>query len=582
MMEVPPPAPPPGNKPFVPGLSPATLVNTSVDGASGSGTANTQTAFLKKGTIELQPGIIQTQQGFQNDDGDAVPSNFFIKNGAVGDATPMLRYVLTLEGVPLVLKKRKRDSFGGASPSHGGKMSGGGGASSTSSKNKSTKHLSNRVYPQPLTVNLCSFDGSLKIATKLQHGYTCPFESCGLRCRGSVAALQQHLVASHPYYESFVTKNEDQGAEVWIRCRKEWFGANGAFLPASGVARMINVRNSNEAAVGHPLAALLHKTASTLPFEFICREEQRRYRNSEGGSYPRDLQEERIEENAALMAENTGVAGAAEGSGSGASGAPAATAANNLAGGLFVWDTADLAPVELEIGDGRAELNTISEFEDSGAGAGAAAGAAANGGASGSGRGTNNNGTGRPPRPPPSRQRSGPLPRQQSLLPAKLPLTDARRLPKFYHRGRCIAMTEQELDIQAADSDDDSDTEQYMRYGSTALEEKPSLCKEEMEFMLTWNLYTLKNPILADSAVPAACIAFAKCYKERLCDAGGWFRRCFAAHVLNLWKFRLLTPAQMHAALVAAASTQSEAEEGGGGGGGGGGIEKKVEMSPAF
>ncbi len=85
----------------------------------------------------------------------------------------------------------------------------------------------------------------------------------------------------------------------------------------------------------------------------------------------------------------------------------------------------------------------------------------------------------------------------------------------------------------------------------TALEERESLCPEEREFMLAWNRYTHKNPILADFQVGGACVAFAQAHAEAMADPEGPFRRCFAAHVVNLWKFRLLTPSQMHAALAA-------------------------------
>ncbi len=543
MMEIPPPTA--GKNKNNPGFSPIGASNPIVfSQAANMNTGVTPSnatqggVHSKRGTIELQPGIIQTHDPFQ-EDGDTFPSSFYFKNGPIGDATPMLRYLLTLEGIPAV-RKRKRDSLGGIS-SPPPTVNGGGTSSSL------PKQLSNKLHPQPLSVNLCSFDGSLKISTKLQHGYSCPFESCGLRCRGSVGALHQHLVASHPYYEYFITKSDDHGAELWVRCRKEWFGGNGVFLPASpGVAKLTltsttTITENNTPP--HPLAMLLHKTATSLPFQYFCREEQQRYRNNEGGNYPIDAQEERIEQRAALMFETAAEAAIAAGVGGGAVVNPS---------GMFAWETADLTP---DIEEGRTELH--SGFEDSGAGGGGG-NAIRKGG----------NASARPPRAPTGRQRNGNLAhlsRQQSLIPAKLPLAAKNGLPKFYHRGRCIAMTEKELEIEAADSDDDTDTEQYIRYCSTALEEKPNLCKEEMDFMLKWNLYIHNNPIHADSAVPDVCIAFANEHKEMLKDASGWFRRCFAAHVLNLWKFRLLTPAQMHAALVAAGGRQRSSGGGGGG-----------------
>lgn len=91
----------------------------------------------------------------------------------------------------------------------------------------------------------------------------------------------------------------------------------------------------------------------------------------------------------------------------------------------------------------------------------------------------------------------------------------------------------------------------------TALEEREGLCPEEREFMLAWNRYTHENPILADFEVGRTCVAFAQEHAEAMADPEGPFRRCFAAHVVNLWKFRLLTPSQMHAALTAVPQQQA-------------------------
>ena len=84
---------------------------------------------------------------------------------------------------------------------------------------------------------------------------------------------------------------------------------------------------------------------------------------------------------------------------------------------------------------------------------------------------------------------------------------------------------------------------------STALEEKSNLCPEERDFMLAWNLFNYKSPIYADFEVPAACMAFARKHATDLADGASPFRRCFVAHVMNLWKFRLLSPLQVQEAL---------------------------------
>lgn len=81
------------------------------------------------------------------------------------------------------------------------------------------------------------------------------------------------------------------------------------------------------------------------------------------------------------------------------------------------------------------------------------------------------------------------------------------------------------------------------------LEERDSLCIEEREFMLAWNLFMHKNVIHSDSDMAHACLEFARKHRGWLADLSSPFRRCFAAHLSNLWKFRLLTPAQVQQAL---------------------------------
>ena len=89
------------------------------------------------------------------------------------------------------------------------------------------------------------------------------------------------------------------------------------------------------------------------------------------------------------------------------------------------------------------------------------------------------------------------------------------------------------------------------RYCGTVLEEKSTLCPEEREFMLAWNYYTHKHPILADYQMPTRCIEFANEHRKELADPGGSFFKCFTAHLMNLLKFRLLTPTELHKTMLA-------------------------------
>lgn len=63
--------------------------------------------------------------------------------------------------------------------------------------------------------------------------------------------------------------------------------------------------------------------------------------------------------------------------------------------------------------------------------------------------------------------------------------------------------------------------------------------------MYEWNLWVRQHPIHADADLPAAVAAFAAAHTDRLA-AELPFRQCLTAYLLNLWRFRLLTPQQLH------------------------------------
>ena len=92
------------------------------------------------------------------------------------------------------------------------------------------------------------------------------------------------------------------------------------------------------------------------------------------------------------------------------------------------------------------------------------------------------------------------------------------------------------------------------------LAERGALCAEQRDFMFRWNAHLRRHHIHADADLPRACQSFAEAHASAL--AGDTpFRRCFAAHLGTLWRFRLLNPNAVHDALLVA--------QGGGGGGGG-------------
>lgn len=68
--------------------------------------------------------------------------------------------------------------------------------------------------------------------------------------------------------------------------------------------------------------------------------------------------------------------------------------------------------------------------------------------------------------------------------------------------------------------------------------------------MFAWNLHLHRRPLHADADLPASLAAFAAAHSGQLA-ADGPFRRCLLAYLLHLWRFRLLTPTQLHALTAA-------------------------------
>lgn len=77
------------------------------------------------------------------------------------------------------------------------------------------------------------------------------------------------------------------------------------------------------------------------------------------------------------------------------------------------------------------------------------------------------------------------------------------------------------------------------------------LTSEEVQFMRLWNTFLRYNKVYADADIPAACEKFARAHVDQLSNAESPFRMCFITHLTNLWKFRLLTPQQLHDAISA-------------------------------
>lgn len=290
----------------------------------------------------------------------------------------------------------------------------------------------------------------------------------------------------------------------------------------------------------HGLWDLLFKTPYNLPFQYYCPPEERRRRLYPQATIPSDERDRELEARALVQAEQE-------------------------------WaEVLRLEEVRREADRPAASEPTSMTGSEAGGGKG--------------GRPAQVKGRAR------GRDGQGAVNGSRLQRPLNIPLLTPDGRPKFYHGKTCVAMTATEL-REGEDSDDESDTEEWLVssaavnsetllvflnsemgpfFSVTAngndtkpsflllqrdcverLEERPSLCPEERDFMLQWNLYLHQNTLHADADVPAACSSFAREHGAQLADARGPFRRCFMAHLCNLWKFRLLTPVQFQEVLAA-------------------------------
>lgn len=78
----------------------------------------------------------------------------------------------------------------------------------------------------------------------------------------------------------------------------------------------------------------------------------------------------------------------------------------------------------------------------------------------------------------------------------------------------------------------------------------PGLCAEQRTFCHAWNLHLRATPLYADADLPSSLRAFVSAHTAQL-DSDTPFRRCLLAFMVNLWKFRLLAPSELHALTAA-------------------------------
>lgn len=81
------------------------------------------------------------------------------------------------------------------------------------------------------------------------------------------------------------------------------------------------------------------------------------------------------------------------------------------------------------------------------------------------------------------------------------------------------------------------------------LKMEPGLNSEEQEMALAWNRWIRTHVLHRDADVAVACRAFYLAHPELHVD--GERRRAYVAHLLMLWQYRLLTPENFRAVLLA-------------------------------
>ncbi|KAL4448261.1 hypothetical protein ABPG75_005480 [Micractinium tetrahymenae] len=371
--------------------------------------------------------------------------------------------------------------------------------------------------PPLVSFFFCSFDGTRSVRA-CAPTWACPLESCrGLRCH-SYTGLQQHMQATHAYHSYYFSEvMPDGGSEVYLRCKPGWCDSQGSFLPR---------QLSSAALESHPLSPYLSGTRILRAFSFECPRRQRVLRRpGAAGAYPRDRDEEEAEAEAA--AEH--LAGEEEAEAGGSAPSSSMRRSSSLAGAVTV-DSAGVG------GDGTAPGRGGSKASGKAAGAAAAAAAAAPAARLGKGKGP---GAAAPRK---CKQAAAHVQRQGQGLT----VLNHEGRPKFYHSRTCVAMTEEELTgVVPIDPNSEGEFAEWQRDCRERLAEHPQLCAEQREFMYEWNLWVRNHPIHADADLPEAVAAFAAAHAQQL-RGDTPFRRCLTAYLLNLWRFRLLTPQQMH------------------------------------
>lgn len=379
----------------------------------------------RRGVIELQPGSA-TAHINENSNGTSTGtcngiSSFSIGLGTFGDATPVFRFTLTVKKVsPSPLKGRivgeGLKNLTLASPFTASAAAGGA---------RGQAHEKGIVR-----VSYCTRDGTRRSVANVP-SFHCPFDSCGMRCR-DFTALQQHLSASHLYFEYFFQDTDtDKSAdgqgkppEIFVRYKTEWFRKDGRFLPWECSPATVSK---------HPLVNLLHKSPIWLVFEYKCPRRKRWLRYATHALGPSDTRDMALELKALKVYEQE----AAE--------APQEVLGRNL--------RVQSEPSSLDVSDVERAVQGRGRGGDSADRAGLGEGRRGRGGQGGvQSRGRGNRG----------RLASGPVQQRRRTVGISLLTPDGR--PKFYHARSCMAMSA--LELQGGDdSDDETDIEEWkVRY----------------------------------------------------------------------------------------------------------------------
>lgn len=141
---------------------------------------------------------------------------------------------------------------------------------------------------------------------------------------------------------------------------------------------------------------------------------------------------------------------------------------------------------------------------------------------------------------------------KQHALPSRS-ISQQREPPpqrQYYHSRTCEPLASTNLLDQPddyADSDDEVDEQWRLDLSARLIDEFEDVTPPEKLFMKLWNAFVFRKPVLADRALPKACLDFATTCATQLLQNN--LRHNFLLHLFHLWDNSLLAANHISACL---------------------------------